>query len=211
MSKGRLIYVDEDPEDIVYFQDFSDGHFDLEVIQIENDADEDEVLELILSSPPDAVVTDFMLNEKARVGFNGQRLIELIQARNKHLPCFLLTSHTPNALEATHDARLVQTKAVILGGDDYTTLFREQIAKVIKDHKAEFLAAESELTGLIAMPIDSLTAEQRQRVLELDGYIEEHGLSSDALPLELKEDKSVNLLTQLISQVDALLAKKGGK
>ena len=121
MNKGRLIYIDEDPDDIVYFQEFSDGHFDLEVIQVENDADVEEVLESVLSSPPDAVITDFMLNEKARVAFNGQMLIELIQSRNKHLPCFLLTSHTPNALEATHDARLVQTKAVILGANDYTT------------------------------------------------------------------------------------------
>src|SRR5690606_9420849 len=145
LNKGRLIYIDEDPDDIVYFQEFSDGHFDLEVIQVENDADVEEVLESVLSSPPDAVITDFMLNEKARVAFNGQMLIDLIQSRNKHLPCFLLTSHTPNALEATHDARLVQTKAVILGANDYTTLFREQIAKVIKDHKAKFLAAESEL------------------------------------------------------------------
>lgn len=209
MSKGKLIYIDEDPDDIVYFQEFSDGHFDLEVIQVENDADMEEVLEVVLSSPPDAVITDFMLNEKARVAFNGQMLIELIQSRNKHLPCFLLTSHTPNALEATHDARLVQTKAVILGSDDYTTLFREQIAKVIKDHKAKFLAAESELAQLVAMPVNVLTAEQRQRMLELDSYIEEHGLSNGALPLELKEDKSVELLSRLVSQVDALLAKKG--
>lgn len=211
MNKGRIIYIDEDPEDIMYFQDFSEGHFDLEVIRIENDADVDEVLDGILSSPPDAVVTDFMLNEKARVGFNGQILIELIQARNKHLPCFLLTSHTPNALEATHDARLVQTKAVIIGDDDYSTLFREQIAKVIKDHKARFLQAESELAELMAKPKDDLTADQRHKILQLDQYIEEHGFSSNTVPLELKEDKSVELLTRLIAQVDELLTKKHGK
>lgn len=209
MSKGRLIYIDEDPDDIVYFMEFSDGHFDLDVIQVKNDADINEILGDVLSSPPDAVVTDFMLNEKVRVAFNGQMLIELIQSRNKHLPCFLLTSHTPDALEATHDARLVQTKAAILGADDYTTLFREQIAKVIKDHKAKFLLAESELAELVAMPVDSLNVDQRQRILELDSYIEEHGFSSSTLPAELKEDKSVELLSRLIAQVDALLNKKG--
>ncbi|MDP9521940.1 response regulator [Pseudomonas putida] len=207
MSKGRVVYIDEDPDDIVYFQEFMDGHFSLEIITIVNDSDINEVIDDIINSPPDAVVTDFMLNEKATVGFNGQALIELLQERNKHIPCFLLTSHAPDALEATHDARLVQAKAVMMN-NDLKSLFRAQIAKVIEDHKLKLTSSEEELEHLLNFPRDSLTAQQRQRIIELDTYLEEHGLSSNALPDELKNDRSLDMLTKLVGQVDALLSRQ---
>ncbi|MBP5059623.1 response regulator [Pseudomonas chlororaphis] len=211
MTKGRIVYIDEDPDDIVYFQEFVDGHFTLETIQIINDSELSEVVDDILNSPPDAVITDFMLNEKATVGFNGQALIELLQERNKHIPCFLLTSHAPDALEATHDARLVQAKAVMLGQDDLKSLFRSQIAKVIEDHKVKINRAEEELESLLAIPKQEISAQQRQRIIELDNYIEEHGLTSESLPSELKEERSIELLTKLVGQVDELLNHKGKK
>lgn len=37
MSKGRLIYVDEDSDDIELFQQFINEKFDLKIIKIEND------------------------------------------------------------------------------------------------------------------------------------------------------------------------------
>lgn len=209
MSKCKVIYIDEDPDDILYFQEFMDGHFDVETITIENGSKLDDVVDEILNSPPDAVVTDFMLNEKATVGFNGQTLIELLQERNKHLPCFLLTSHAPDALDATHDARLVQTKAVILGSDDLKSLFRKQISKVIESHKVKLKKAEDEYYELISYPPSTLTAHQRKRVIELDGYLEEHGMSSDTIPDEIKDERSIELLTALINQVDAMLKKSG--
>ncbi|MFW8695191.1 hypothetical protein, partial [Mesorhizobium japonicum] len=85
MNNGRIVYIDEDPDDIVYFQDFVDGHFSLETIQVVNESELSDIVDDILNSPPDAVITDFMLNEKATVGFNGQALIELLQERNKHI------------------------------------------------------------------------------------------------------------------------------
>lgn len=208
--KGKIIYIDEDPEDIIYFQDFIDGHFDLEVIEITNGVLLNDVVDEILSSPPDAIITDFLLNEKARVSFNGQALIESIQHRNKHIPCFLLTSHAPDALTATHDARLVQSKAVLLGGNsisDLKSLFRIQIAKVIETYKESYRKAVDEIDALSAETPQNLTAIQRQRLVELDDYIESFGLSSHQVPSALKEDKSIELLTQLISSVDDLIAR----
>ncbi|PVZ12618.1 MULTISPECIES: response regulator [unclassified Pseudomonas] len=207
MTKGRVIYIDEDPDEIIYFQDFMDGHFSLDVVTIVNDSDINEIVDEIMNSPPDAVVTDFMLNEKATVGFNGQALIELLQQRNKHIPCFLLTSHAPDALDATHDARLVQAKAVLMD-NDLKSLFRAQIAKVIEDHRLKISRSEEEFYELTQLPRAELTAQQRQRIVELDNYLEEHGLSSNTLPNELKDDRNLDLLTQLVKQVDILLSKR---
>ena len=209
MSDGRLVYIDEDPEDIIYFQQFADGHFDVDIIQIENNSNLEDIVDDILNSPPDAVITDFMLNEKAKVGFNGQALIDLLQARNRHLPCFLLTSHPPDALAATHDARIVQTKAVMIASNsDLATLFRSQIAKIIVDHNTKLVQSEEELEELLAKPFEERTAQDRERALNLDKYIEEHGLGGDPLPDEIKDERSIDLLTKLVMQVDKLLAKR---
>lgn len=209
MSDGRVVYIDEDPEDIIYFQQFADGHFDVDVIQIENDSNLEDIVDDILNSPPDAVITDFMLNEKAKVGFNGQALIDLLQERNRHLPCFLLTSHPPDALAATHDARIVQAKAVMMASNgELATLFRSQIAKIIVDHNKKLVQAERELEELVAKPIEERTAKDRERALDLDKYIEEHGLGADPLPDEIRDERSIDLLTKLVLQVDKLLEKK---
>ncbi|MCC7596933.1 hypothetical protein IGS61_05510 [Janthinobacterium sp. FW305-129] len=208
MSEGRVVYIDEDPEDIIYFQQFADGHFDVDIIQIDNDSNLEEIVDDILNSPPDAVITDFMLNEKAKVGFNGQALIDMLQERNRHLPCFLLTSHPPDAVAATHDARIVQAKAVMIASnDDLATLFRSQIAKIIVDHNTKLAQAERELEQLVAKPTEERTGIDRDRALELDKYIEEHGLGSDPLPDEIRDERSIDLLTKLILQVDKFLEK----
>lgn len=207
MANGRIIYVDEDPDDITHFEEFSFGHFSLETVQVVNGDDVDDLVSDILNSPPDAVITDFQLNEKAKVAFTGQHLIEKLQERNKHLPCFLLTSHTPDALEATHDARLVQAKSAIHDKEDLKTLFRSQIYKVIKDHKEKILASETELGELLSVPPSDLTASQRERIISLDNYLEEHGLAGHSIPSELKDMRSLQMLSKLVEQVDILLAK----
>jgi DNA-binding NarL/FixJ family response regulator len=209
MSDGRIVYVDEDADDIIYFQQFVDGYFGLDVIHIDNNSKLEDVVDEIMNSPPDAVVTDFMLNEKAKVDFNGQTLIDLLQERNKHLPCFLLTSHPPDALAATNDARIVQAKAVMMeSGGDLASLFRAQIAKIIMDHKNKINRSEDELEKLLNLKSSDRTAQDNQRVVELDKYIEEHGLGSKTLPDEIKDERSIELLSQLVSKVDALLGKK---
>jgi len=207
VNKARLIYIDEDPEDIDYFQEFVHGRFDLEVIRIENDSELEEVVDGILHSMPDAVISDFMLNEKATVGFNGQALLEQLQRHNKHLPCFLLTSHAPGALEVTHDARLVQSKAIMSADSDLSEMFLLQIGKMIVDYRDRFESAERELNALAQISVGDITAQQRMRAIELDNYIEEHGLSSQALPNEIKDERSIELLAELILHVDQLLEK----
>jgi len=208
VSRAKLIYVDDDPEDIIYFNDFVDGYFNLESIRINNDSVLEDVVDEILNAPPDAIVTDFMLNEKATVGFNGQALVSMLQQRNKHLPCFLLTSHAPDALHATHDARIVQAKAAVMGGnEELTVLFRSQIQKVIADYRINLDNAEAELDALLEIPLEKMDAHQRERAVELDTYIEEHGLGSHPLPMEIKSERSIEMLTKLLHQVDDLLKK----
>jgi hypothetical protein len=212
MIKGRVVYIDEDPDDIIMFHDFTDDHFDLETIQVLNGDTIDEVVDHIMGSSPDAIITDFLLNEKAMVGFNGQALIECVQARNRHIPCFLLTSHAPDALLVTHDARLVQSKSIPFGGNDYSelkSLFRSQISKVIDNYRDDYEQSASELHDLLLLSPEELTAVQRQRILGLDEHVESFGLSTSILPKELKDDKSIELLTQLIGSVDELI--KGRK
>jgi hypothetical protein len=204
------VYVDEDPDEIVYFEEFVHGHFSLNIIKIDNDSSLDDVVDEILNLHPDAVVTDFLLNDKATVSFNGQALIDSLRERNKHLPCFLLTSHAPDALEATNDARIVQSKAVMTGErSDLGLLFRNQIARIIENHRAKLLRAEEELRSLLSLPGEQMTAQERKRVIELDDFIEEHGLGNHALPSEVKEERSIELLTELVHRVDELLKKSG--
>lgn len=212
MIKGKIVYIDEDPDHIIYFCDFAGDFFDVEVIQVENGNELESVVDEILSSPHDAVISDYLLNEKATVGFDGQALIEMVQSRNKHIPCFLLTSHAPDAINATHDARIVQSKGIPFGSEDtLKAVFRTQISKLIEHYRAGYGEAVRELEELCQVASNDLTASQRQRINELDDLVESYGFSSAPIARELKEEKGVELLSKLIESVDLLLSKYGGK
>lgn len=208
MSTGKIIYIDEDSDDIELFQQFIDDKFELTIIKIENDNEIDSVVDEILSIDGDAVITDYLLTEKARVKFDGQALIEAIQARNMHLPCFLLTSHAPDALNATHDARLVQSKSIPFGGralDEHKNLFIMLIDKVIKNFKSNRDLARQEFDTLSAIDVDQLTAVQKQRLIQLDNILDSYGFSKAPLPDELKEEKHLVLLAKLVNDIDVLI------
>lgn len=208
MSTGKIIYIDEDSDDIELFQQFIDDKFELNIIKIENDNEIDSVVDEILSIDGDAVITDYLLTEKARVKFDGQALIEAIQARNMHLPCFLLTSHAPDALNATHDARLVQSKSIPFGGrdlDEHKNLFIMLIDKVIKNFKSNRDLARQEFDTLSAIDADQLTAVQKQRLIQLDNILDSYGFAKAPLPDELKEEKHLVLLAKLVNDIDVLI------
>ncbi|MEE4922823.1 hypothetical protein V2K23_25760 [Pseudomonas alliivorans] len=208
MSTGKIIYIDEDSDDIELFQQFIDDKFELTIIKIENDNEIDSVVDEILSIDGDAVITDYLLTEKARVKFDGQALIEAIQARNMHLPCFLLTSHAPDALNATHDARLVQSKSIPFGGrdlDEHKNLFIMLIDKVIKNFKSNRDLARQEFDTLSAIDADQLTAVQKQRLIQLDNILDSYGFAKAPLPDELKEEKHLVLLAKLVNDIDVLI------
>lgn len=211
MSMGKVIYIDEDSDDIELFQQFIDDKFELTVIKIENDNDIDAIVDEILSLGGDAVITDYLLTEKARVKFDGQALIEAIQARNMHLPCFLLTSHAPDALNATHDARLVQSKSIPFGGrdlDEHKKLFILLIEKVIKNFKTNRDLAIKEFDVLSSIEAEQLTAIQKQRLIELDNILDSYGFAKSPLPNELKEEKHLVLLAKLVSDIDVLIGQR---
>ena len=208
MNKGKIIYIDEDSDDIELFQQFIDEKFELKIIKIENNDELEAIVDEILSTQSDALITDYLLTEKARVKFDGQALIEAVQERNKHLPCFLLTSHAPDALNATHDARLVQSKSIPFGGndlDEHKSLFLILIDKVIKNFRDARESAVREFDSLSAIAPENLTAIQKQRFLELDDILDSYGFSSTPIPTKLKEDTHLILLGKLVEDIDKLI------
>lgn len=209
MNKGVVVYVDENQADIEEFQLFADDFFDLHIIKIENEEDIEETFEKIMSHRPHAVVTDYLLNEHARVDFDGQSIIDLLRSKNKYLPCFLLTSHAPDALTATNDAQLVQSKSVPFGNDqgELKSLFKDQISRSIEIYKNLYRTTEFELRELSSIDENSLDARQIERLIELDDLLDSLGAASDPIPREAKNPRSIALLSELVLKVDDLLAK----
>ena len=215
MIKGRIVYIDEDPEHIYSFHDFADGFFDVEVVEVKNGDELEDIVDEVISSSCDAVISDYLLNEKATVGFDGQALIEMVQARNKHIPCFLLTSHAEDALHSIHDPRLVQSKQVPFGSDHehkgLKSVFRSQISKLIEDYRNGYTLAVRSLRELTQIPPDKLTANDRQRIVELDDIVESYGQASTPVATELKDAKGIELLAKLVESVDVLINQHKAK
>ncbi|MCG7323844.1 hypothetical protein [Achromobacter sp. ACRQX] len=208
MKKYNIVYIDESEDDIQSFQYFAHKHFNLDTKLVTNDSKLEYLVEEIISSNVDAVITDFMLNETARVAFNGQDLIDAIRKKNKRVPCFLLTSHAPDALNAATDALCVQAKVVPFGGngtDELKVHFRAQVAKAISIYRDEYAQTLEEFEELVNRKPETMSAMERQRLVELDNLLESYGGADFPIPDELKDGRALRLLAELVAQVDKVL------
>ena len=72
----------------------------------------EEMIDSIIKINPDAVITDFMLNEyketiKYNVPYNGVELVKSFVELREGFPCFVLTSFDDNAIRQSEDVNIV--------------------------------------------------------------------------------------------------------
>lgn len=212
----KILFVDEVEDDIRRFQRYVhkkdiDKRFDVITKQpIEN---LDEFVEDILAENVDAIIADYQLSEyMPPITYTGVKLIEKILNKKPNFPCFVMTSHDDQAVATSSDVNIVYIKGVMNKEDNVKITFLERIRSQIDHYQAKIKKYQDELNQIIAhSKKKNLTAEQEERLLYLDDFIEKSTDKESKIPKQLKNKSTLNDLHKLIENTDKLLKNMDSK
>ncbi len=221
----RILFIDEQKEAHRSFKNnFLDNHKEKFIgSSIFPKATLDEMLEEIVKINPDAVLTDYSLNEYKtdithEVQYNGGDLASEIHTRRQSFPVFITTSLGDDAAKDGADVKIIFEKYGSFkdtesknnsSGDQHLT-FADRLHHEIRSYKNFLEEASKEFDDLLAKRNSNeagFTAKEEERLLELDGILEKLIDGKSRIPETLKEPSNVHRLDKLLSLAQELLSK----
>lgn len=215
----RIIFVDEQKSDIDDFLDYVDAKNTRESFEVIPEfplEDLDEMVDLILKQNPDAVITDFMLNEykeevKHNVPYNGVQLVQEILSIREGFPCFVMTSFDDDAIKVSNDVNLIYIKNILHGAEKDTKAkanFLERVENQINHYKSKIEESEKKLEELVKLRAEGRAGiREEQDIIELDNFLEMSIDKRNAIPPDYKSLSNTKRLEDILTKVDELLSK----
>ncbi len=221
----KIIFVDEQIEEQ---NEFKAAFADLirtdvvKVITLLPAEDLDEMIDNICQENPDALVSDWNLNEIKsdlprcyNVSYYGSDLIEAFLRIREGFPCFIASSYDSDASEATSikDVNLVYSKDVNidnhLDNQGKHLTFPQKILLQIQKYKTRITEAEESLEQLCDRKRqgNKLSLKEEDELIRLDSFLERALDATAAIPEEFKKSSNSEQLNNLINSVNELLEK----
>jgi hypothetical protein len=199
----KILFIDEQQEDIDQFKDYVDATSKPGTVEVVAEyplESLEEMIDEIFKSGPDAVITDFMLNDYKEhvtynVPYNGVQLVRELTSIREGFPCFVITSFDDQAVNAERD-----TKA--------KANFLERVEIQIENYKSKIQDAEEELLRLVELRNSGkANMDDESEIIRLDHLLEVTTDKKHSIPEEYKTLSNNKRLEELMSKVDELITK----
>lgn len=215
----KLLFIDEEKEALDTFKDYVEDSEKKKLVEVETgfplETLEEMIIE-ILNKNPDAIITDFRLNEMRtdidyNVNYNGAELVEALLKIRTGFPCFVLTSFDESAINQSDDVNVVYVKDVLNESTkdiNSRSKFLERVIKQIDHYKAKIQNAEKDLTELIELrQRGEATMKQEEKIIELDNFLEKATDNRNSIPEDFKSLSNEDKLRELLNKSEAILKK----
>jgi len=215
----KILFIDEEQETFDDFLDYVELSSTKDIIKVQTQfplENLDEMVELIFKINPDAIVTDFRLNEmktdiKYNVPYNGVELVQELLKIRTGFPCFVLTAYDDLAVSESDDVNKVYIKNILHNNKEESKAkakFLDRVIYQIEHYKSKINSAEKELLELIELrKSGKANISDEERIIALDNFLENIINSQQAVPPEFKTLSNEDRLNKLLSTVDEILKK----
>jgi len=215
----KILFIDEEQETFDDFLDYVELSSTKDIIEVQTQfplEQLDEMVELIFKINPDAIVTDFRLNEmktdiKYNVPYNGVELVQELLKIRAGFPCFVLTAYDDLAVSESDDVNKVYIKNILHNNKEESKAkakFLDRVIYQIEHYKSKINSAEKELLELIELrKSGKANISDEERIITLDNFLENIIDSQHAVPPEFKTLSNEDRLNKLLSTVDEILKK----
>lgn len=221
MDKYKILFIDEERDSFDDFLDYvekSTRAGEIEPITQLPLEDLDMMLERIFEISPDAIITDFNLNEKRvdidyNVPYNGTELLEAFLLKRTDFPFIVLTAFDDVAINETDDVNKIYVKNILHKSNKEETTkaratFLDRVIASINHYQSKLKNAEEELLQLLEKKKAGETNyDDEQRIIELDSFIEKSVDKSSSIPNEYKISSNTDRLGELLNRVDSMINK----
>jgi len=214
----KILFIDEEQDVFDDFLDYVEASplkAEFEVIVELPLPELDEMRDLVIKISPDALITDFMLNEakvdiKYNVPYNGSALVQAFIELRQDFPCFILTSFDDQAINQSDDVNIVYIKNILHADTEKQTKarasFLERVKNQINHYRTRIEEKESRLTELIKLREEGgADIIDEKELIELDDFLEKSIDRKSMVPSEFKKLSNTQRLDQLLSKADEML------
>lgn len=218
-----ILFIDEEKvvfEDFLDYVDENDTDNKFKVITEYPINNLDEMIEKIISINPDAIITDFNLNEIKTdisyiVPYDGVGLMEAYLTIRENFPFFVMTSFDDDAILISKDVNKIYIKEILHDPSlekQAKANFLERVEKQIQHYQAEIRRSEKRLKTLLDLRKErKTTLKDEEEIISLDTFLEKSIDSKEAIPKEFKESRNQEYLHKLLVKADLLINKFEGK
>lgn len=214
----KILFIDEEKTTLEDFDDFVDkSDLKAKIIPITMLplGDLNEMIEAIVKIAPDAIISDYRLNElktdiKYTVKYNGVELVEEFQSMRNYFPCFVLTAVDDEAVSSSEDVNIVYVKSILHKAEveNSKSPFLARVISQIEHYKSKIEISKKELAELIEIrKSGNADIAIENRIIELDTFLEKSIDAKSVIPSEFKTLSNSNRLDGILNKVDELLNK----
>lgn len=218
-----ILFIDEEDDSKDAFLDYVDNTAASEKIKIITEYPQETLEEMIsdiIKLNPDAIITDFMLNDykesvKYNVPYTGVDIVNEFTSIREGFPCFVLTSFDDNAIRQSDDVNIVYVKNILHNkviDENSQANFIERVIHQINHYKSKINDSEQKLFELIEKRRTGIAnLDDESEIIRLDHLIENSLDKQNAIPEEYKSLSNTKKLEEILSKVDDLLNKVSRK
>ncbi len=215
----RILFIDEEQETFDYFNDYVDSSStkdQIEVITLFPLENMEDTIEAIFKINPDAIITDFMLNDIKsdiiyNVPYNGVELMESLLEIREGFPFFVLTSFDDVAVSQSEDVNKIYIKNILHNNKEESKAkakFLDRVLNQIVHYKSKLQNSQKDLLDLIELRNSGkATISDEEKIIELDHFLERSLDKRSSIPKNFKSLSNFDRLGQLLDRVDVLLKK----
>lgn len=181
----------------------------------------DEMIQFILESDIDAVISDYLLNEKKTdiqysIDYTGGTLKDEFDIIKLNFPFFIVSSDDRQASYGTKDVNSVFAKRLHIANNSESTRtpetgnvlpFFQKVLICIDNYKEDLKKYEEEF-NILQSQIHSgkdLNAKEEDRLIFLDTILEKSNDSTCSLPAHLKSKRESEQLSKMLHTAELIL------
>lgn len=205
--KYKIAYLDEDEGWINTFYQYFKTEFEILRFKVDINSSIEELLVQLISSNPDAIVTDYLLEAEGNVSFNGNKIIEAIKQTRPHFPLIMLTAHQNQAISFTDDVHIIYSKDILDGeNEDELEIFKTKIKANISNYYKKINETNERVENLVKKRnTHGLNINEEEELTKLYILFDELIPEGKDLPANLIHRDSMSKLTEFVIQTKEIL------
>jgi chemotaxis response regulator CheB len=209
--KYRVAYIDEDRGWINTFYHTFKNDFEIIKLEVNPESSVDSIFGILNESKPDAIVTDYLLEENAEVSFNGNRIVEEVNKTKPHFPIVMLTSYPTQAISHTDDVHIIYSKDILTVENDKDQeeldIFKTKIQSNISNYYRKITDTNVRIEELVEKSNTGagLELHEEEELTKLYILFDELNPAGKDLPANLIHRDSISKLGTFVSETREIL------
>lgn len=208
--KYRIAYIDEDKGWINTFYQTFKNDFEISRIEVNPESSVESILNQLLESDLNAIVTDYLLEENAEVPFNGNKIVEEMKKIKPHFPIVMLTSFPTQAIGHTDDVHIIYNKNILSVENDREKeeldIFKSKIQSNISNYYKKIDDTNLRIEELVEKRNDvGLEIFEEEELTKLYILFDELNPEGKDLPANLIHRDSISKLNEFVSETREIL------